>query len=751
MTASSDLSRGLFGWRLARVSRPRARARAEDRTGCAVGLGLLLAALIPPVLLAVSPGQVAQLGPGWIGQAIGALLVLLPAASGLAAARPGLRRLARRWRARPDKEHELAVGRVGVVGLLFVHAAAGGAGIALTVAAVAAIAAWGWLLALILRPDPSGLRLRIAMTADIALLSAFLAAGDSMAACWWPVYLVATFYAGYRFGMKALTVNSAVSVVGFAAVAASTAFWHSQPVLSAGLGAALLVLPACFAMLLRVVSAVRAEAEAARATRVRALARIGEALRRPDAPAAGTEDPALAWAAHSSLAEIGDIVVLSQIESGALSPSIEAFDLHAVIKQAIRRTNPEAVRKGLDLSLRVDPTLPFQLRAAAREVAQIAEMLVHYGVDAAESGSVRLLVSAASEAGRRLWLRLSIEHPAGDSGFADPERAALRLVLATRLAELIGGSLAEEPGRITALLPATLDRSPPESVLDLAGRPVLLATEDSRLAGELAEPLGVWRGDVRWIGGGDAALAYLDRLECRGRPILLADGRSRLLAALSFVQRAAAIGVAPPFIFLVAEPAQAAGLNSVLDDELDGVVPAPVEPAVLANALRVLPLEDDAAVFGVAPPPPVAPEPRPWDDDDRVTAISEHPRFAPEAAPVIDVRAIEALRALDGDDAFLAEVIDSFAGETRQLLERAERAARAGDAAVFVRLVEALRGCAANLGGVRLCEVAALLRPASGDDLRANGVASVERLAAEATRLHAALLDLLPAGEARRQ
>ena len=751
MTASSDISRSLFGRRLAGGPRPRARARAGDRTACAIGLGLLLAALIPPALLAVLPGQVAQLGPGWIGQVIGALLVLLPAATGLAAARPGLRRLARRWRTRPDKEHELAIARVGIAGLLFVHAAAGGAGIALMVAAVAVIAAWGWLLALILRPDPSGLRLRIAMTADIALLSAFLAAGDGMAACWWPVYLIATFYAGYRIGLRALAASAGLSVAGFFAVAVSTKSWRGQPVLSAGLLAALLVLPACLAVLLRAVSTVRGQAETAGATGSRVLTRIGNVLRRADAPApvSDAEHSAAAWAARAVLAEISAIVALCEIESGAIVPSIEAFDLHALVKQAIGRARPEAGRKGLDVSLRVDPTLPFQLRGAAREVAQIAEMLVQYGVDAAESGLVRLRVAAASEDGRRLLLRLSIEHQAGGSGFADPERAALRLLLATRLAELIGGSLAEEPGRLTALLPATLDRSPPESVLDLDGRPVLLATEDSRLAGELAEPLGVWRGDVRWIGGGDAALAYLDRLDCRGRPILLADGRSRLLAALSFVQRAAAIGVAPPYIFLVVEPAQAAALNSVLDDELDGVVPVPVEPAVLANALRVLPLDDDAAVFGVAPP--VAPEPAPWAGDDRVTAISEHPRFAPEAAPVIDVRAIEALRALDGDDAFLAEVIDSFAGETRQLLERAERAARAGDAAAFVRLVEALRGCAANLGGVRLCEVAALLGPASGDDLRANGIASVERLAAEATRLHAALLDLLPAFQSRRQ
>jgi hypothetical protein len=52
--------------------------------------------------------------------------------------------------------------------------------------------------------------------------------------------------------------------------------------------------------------------------------------------------------------------------------------------------------------------------------------------------------------------------------------------------------------------------------LDLAHLPVLIVTKDAEFVGDLIEPLEAWRSDPRWIGAGDAALAYLETFDTGG-------------------------------------------------------------------------------------------------------------------------------------------------------------------------------------------------------------------------------------------
>src|SRR5205085_4413227 len=138
------------------------------------------------------------------------------------------------------------------------------------------------------------------------------------------------------------------------------------------------------------------------------------------------------------------------------------------------------------------------------------------------------------------------------------------------------------------------------------------------------------------------------------RAVLVVDGRTKPLAAMSFVERASALDGTPPFALFVAEPAQLAALAELEDGEVAAYLPAPLSPQLLANAIHALPLRADAAarseamaqntpraagaVDGAAP------------FGDRVTPIAAHPRFAAEATPVVDPRRMEALRELGGQE-----------------------------------------------------------------------------------------------------
>ena len=110
------------------------------------------------------------------------------------------------------------------------------------VAALGLAGAWVFLLLTILDPVPSPLRYYLGSIFDAALLSAFLHVGAMLSAPWFPLYLLAAFYAGFRFGPAELTAASIANLIGFAIVVATTPFWQQQVLLAGGFVVAMIVL-----------------------------------------------------------------------------------------------------------------------------------------------------------------------------------------------------------------------------------------------------------------------------------------------------------------------------------------------------------------------------------------------------------------------------------------------------------------------------------------------------------------------------
>ncbi len=796
---------------------PRAAARGVDPRGAASGrvafyatLALALGGILPPIGFIALPDALALIGPLPTAISLIGSLLLAPAAIGVVAALLGLERVRGRFRARADKEHEHAIVRVLVQVLLLGYSFAlavfepGADAVApcllLTVLALAG--GWSFLLHVVLSPAPSGLRRNTALIADVALLSAFLHFGGALTAAWYPLYLLATFYIGLRLGLGALVVSAVGSVAGFAATVALTPFWQQQQLLVVGLVVALVLLPVGMAMLIRTVTRYRDEAAAAAAARARFVTVIGRGLRGPvDAMmhVAASGDPPdhdeasngavpLALPTRALLSQISEILDLATIEAGQFAPAIETFDLHALVNDALALLRPAAAQHGVALALRLDPSLPWRLRGWPRQFAQILNSLVIEAIAGSEAGTIRIDLGAVDRADEIVQLRLTIRDHAGEGATSerdpayDPFAADLSadtavtaghdgfgLAVVRRLVELMGGRItlgdmpSRRPGqgrRWVVMLPLAVDDSGDEPGLDLAQRPVLLVTEDSQFAGELAEPLNAWNADTRWVGGLEDALIYVERFDTPCCPILIVDGRARVLPALSFVHRAAGLRAAPPLVLFVADGAQIGSLAELGDGELTGLLPAPLSDRLLQNALHALPLTTDQPVQAIAARSLV--EAMPADSgarasdagasgvgDDRVTPIAAHPRFMPEAAAVVDARVMASLRTLGGGD-FLREVIDSFRADARPIMERIGAAAAAADSGGFVRGLQALRRSAGPLGGARLCELSASLHEVTAVELRQQGGAIVQRLTAELVRLDAALLEFLPRSEERR-
>src|SRR6202000_1304534 len=114
---------------------------------------------------------------------------------------------------------------------------------------------------------------------DAALLAGFMHYGAGLTAPWFPMFLLATFYAGFRFGLTALIIASITNVLGFAVVVATTAFWQQQMLLAGGLLVAMIVLPAYVGSMAREVAQSREAAVAAQVARTRFMMVISQALR----------------------------------------------------------------------------------------------------------------------------------------------------------------------------------------------------------------------------------------------------------------------------------------------------------------------------------------------------------------------------------------------------------------------------------------------------------------------------------------
>jgi two-component system sensor histidine kinase RpfC len=497
---------------------------AIGRCVLAGAIGLSIAAVAAPIVLATLPGMRGLLGDPPVAKILLVLLLLAPAAVGLATGLSGLARVARSV-AKAEHEAEQAVLRILVAALLFGYVAASvgllgimdRASLSLPIAASGLIAAWLLLLHIMLWPARSIARRCCAIVMDAALISAFLYSGGENVAGWYPLYLLATCYAGFRFGVAALSWSAALSLLGFAGVVATTEFWQEQPALTAGLILALALVPALLAVPLRQLAERRAAAGAADVARAHFIAAVTEGLRAPLAALLDPDSPSDDRSPkHSaSLDSIRDLLALAAIEAGTFAPRTEAFDLHALLNDTLAPRRHAAAAKGVVLRWRIDPYLTSRVCGWREPIERVLGNLVDYAIAATDAGAVRVAVAAPAGEGEGVALILTIDCGADPiaaemAAMIDPFAAtghdALGLAFARRVLGLMGGcigidAIAVGQTRFTIELVLAKDTTTTAIAPNSANCPVLIgprtACSPARLANSSTDGTRLCCGSVR--------------------------------------------------------------------------------------------------------------------------------------------------------------------------------------------------------------------------------------------------------------
>lgn len=613
-----------------------------------VALALVAAGVLPPVGLAALPGGLSMLGAPQTGIVLVAALLFAPALVGFAVALQGFDAVLARQRAEGDGEYRQSIARVLLAALIvaytFVLLAAAPADPAvapsLVIASLNLAAAWLFLLNVILSTRRSALRCYAALISDVILLSMLLAVGGGLTAALVLVYCYTAISAAEHHGLRALAGTIAFAAAAFGAVAGLTPFWRERPLLAGGMLLAMALLPAYVGAVLHRLGAAKTAAESANAAKNRFLAALSDDLRAPlrSIARAGASldrtalDPEqwdtiarMRLSARSMLLQLDDMLNYVRIDGGTFAPETRSFDLYRLANGAVAALRAPAAERGIALALRIDPRLPYQLRGWPHQLRQVLICLMTNAIRHSGRAKVKVHLDAigfdpANDADQ-VTLRLAVASTLADHRLdtADEEDGdsgrPLGLAVADRLVRLMGGRLAVETDAQRGLslaveLPFAVDQASLALPLDLAHLPVLIVTKDPEFVGDLIEPLEAWRGDPRWIGAGDAALAYLDSFDHRTRrPVLVIDGRGDVLQALSWTHRAMeARGADPPYVLFIADEPRMDSVIGLADGELDGVLPAPFTHAALRSALHALRVEP-ADWFLAAPIPLPAPEP----------------------------------------------------------------------------------------------------------------------------------------------
>ncbi|TVR82932.1 MAG: response regulator [Rhodospirillales bacterium] len=488
--------------------------------------------------------------------------------------------VASRLRGRADSEHEQALIRFVITGLLFTYlmflrAMGEEPRIAISheewIVAGYLVLSSIYIALIVLRPKPSPSRRLTAMVTDFSGLSILLYLGGAAAAPFYPIYLWVAFGNGFRYGLPYLAASVVLSVVGFLTVIVTTPFWQENLALGLGLLAALVILPAYTSTLIRKLTEAKAQAEAANHAKSRFLASMTHELRTPLNAVIGisdvlTETPlnpdqremvhTVKTSGSALLGLIDDILDLSRIEASRVTVVAEDFDLHSELADLAAIFGHQARSKNLGFGVQASVAVPYQLHGDRRHLRQVLTNLVANALKFTTDGHV--VISVGTHADPRkpsdpVWVRFAVSDTGIGISEADQARiferftqaddsinrrfggAGLGLAITRHLVTLMGGRVGvdSELGMGSTFwveLPfAVRSAAPPAVPANL-----LLVSRDRQLAEDLRSRLDGLPVDVAIVPGVaqvEGALQRLARLLPGGTQIVLLDERLAWSAA----------------------------------------------------------------------------------------------------------------------------------------------------------------------------------------------------------------------------
>lgn len=237
------------------------------------------------------------------------------------------------------------------------------------------------------------------------------------------LYLWVTLGNGFRYGVRALAVSTALSIAGFSIVVLTSAAWRELD-LVLGVFISLLVLPFYTGHLLHMLNSALDRAREAHAVKSQFLARMSHELRTPLNGIIGSvellrnsrrlspEEHSLLNviddSANLSLRQINNVLDFSKIEAGKLILEQANLDLHALVGGVTQMVRPAAKQKGVRLIVRISPTLPYLLVGDSYHLRTILLNLLSNAIKFTDKGSVWLDITGTEERSELVVVRFEI-------------------------------------------------------------------------------------------------------------------------------------------------------------------------------------------------------------------------------------------------------------------------------------------------------------------------------------------------------
>ena len=379
---------------------------------------------------------------------------------------------------------------------------------------------YAWLR---LRPGRASLLTHgCAMTADVAVISLGMHLDGHGDAALFPLYLWVIQGNGFRFGIKPLFAATGLSFLGFGLVVAFTPYWRQQPVFSASLLAALVVLPIYSSALIRRLSRARSQAEEASRAKSMFLAAISHELRTPLNAILGSVSliegtplndeqhglfMAMRTGTQALLSLIGSVLNFSRVEAGLMPVANEPVDLAALLVEVRDLVAIQARMKSLQLSIHVASPVPRHVSGDRIHLLEVLLNLAANAIKFTETGGVGISVDVSPQGpGDDATLALRFEVTDTGIGIAHEAQArifdmfsqadatildrfggtGLGLAISRQLVTLMGGRIgvSSTPGRGSTFwftLPAAAPASEPPATPAVGARATLIC-DDADLA-----------------------------------------------------------------------------------------------------------------------------------------------------------------------------------------------------------------------------------------------------------------------------
>ncbi len=323
-----------------------------------------------------------------------------------------------RYAKRPDSEHEQAIVRLGILGVVLVYLCGVGtitgfhnAGLrtVLVFVALESLAGAAILIAIALRPAVSNPRRIAGMLIDYTMMGAGMHLMGAHLAPVYVVYLWVTIGNGLRYGPRFLMVAVALASLSFLVVITTTTYWQENQVLAWGLLIGLVAIPAYLTSLLRALTRATEEARRANEAKSTFLANMSHEFRTPLNGVVGMSEllsttkltteqrecsEVIQTSAKALLALVEDVLDISAIEVGKLKCIESDFRLTDILDGVQLMLQPVATSKGILFDVRIAGGVPTNLRGDGDHLRQILVNLISNAIKFTEHGSVAVTIES---------------------------------------------------------------------------------------------------------------------------------------------------------------------------------------------------------------------------------------------------------------------------------------------------------------------------------------------------------------------